>query len=515
MSNGNILQQLDTAGFNDKEKNLADQIADSLQSVANRRYYREHPDEYLGLFGKYWSKQSEIIKSVRDNKITLVRSANDLGKTYTASATILWFMDVYRPYCKVISTAKTYGSVRFMLWTRIREMYKSVAPRFNNSQINVTEFIPDPKNSPEWFAIGYNPKIEGDEATSFQGHHAKNILFLVDEAITTHPAIWRAIEGSLLSSGSRLLAIYNPTTTSGEVFQMENDKRGNVITISAYDLFEDEEYKKDPQHFEQLVSPEGAKMLIDAYGEDSPIVKARIFGDWADEDETTAISYSGLHKARERAKANVDVGDVTKIIFSWDVAGEGGDDNVLGMLSVGEQHLKYETVKVWKADHSTSMGIVYEKIEDTMKCNPEIQTHLIVDTIGEGSHVPSIMRQWIKELTITSFKAGYKSKGVAERKEMQLSNTISEAWYRSHLLIEEKIDGWKKLVWDVDDRSMHELTTRKRTWGLRNKEPLVWSIEPKDEYKARNRRSSPDRADAFVMAIYGWSHTFQMKMFSI
>jgi hypothetical protein len=98
---------------------------------------------------------------------------------------------------------------------------------------------------------------------------------------------------------------------------------------------------------------------------------------------------------------------------------------------------------------------------------------------------------------------------------MQLSNTISEAWYRSHLLIEEKIDGWKKLVWDVDDRSMHELTTRKRTWGLRNKEPLVWSIEPKDEYKARNRRSSPDRADAFVMAIYGWSHTFQMKMFSI
>ena len=195
---------------------IAHLIADNLQQVADLHKYREHPEKYLGLFGKYWGKQVDIMESVRDNKITLVRSANDTGKTYTAAATILWFLDVYRPNCKVITTAKTYGSVRYMLWTRIRDMYQKVQHRFGNARMGVTDFLPDSKKHPEWFSIGYNPKIESDEATAFQGHHARHILFLVDEAITTHPAIWRAIEGSLLSKGSRLLAIYTPQQRQGK-----------------------------------------------------------------------------------------------------------------------------------------------------------------------------------------------------------------------------------------------------------------------------------------------------------
>ena len=151
-------------------------IADQLSQVADKHRYRDNPKEYLEIFGKCWGKQVDIMESVRDNKITLVRSANDTGKTYTASATLLWFLDVYRPHCKVITTAKTYASVRFMLWTRVREMYKAVEHRFNGAHMGVTEFLPDSANHPEWFSIGYNPKIESDEATSFQGHHAKNIL---------------------------------------------------------------------------------------------------------------------------------------------------------------------------------------------------------------------------------------------------------------------------------------------------------------------------------------------------
>ena len=62
---------------------------------------------------------------------------------------------------------------------------------------------------------------------AFQGHHGQHVLFIIDEAITTPPAIFRAIEGSLLDGGSRLLCTYNPTTTIGsEVYQMEQDHGG-------------------------------------------------------------------------------------------------------------------------------------------------------------------------------------------------------------------------------------------------------------------------------------------------
>ena len=315
MSELNLINQK-TASTSD----IFSKISDGLKTSADLKSYYDDPMEYLKLFGKPWSKQVDIIESVKKNKITLVRSSNDVGKTWTASAIVLWFLDVHRPNAKVISTAKTFDSVRFMLWTRIRQMYKSVAHRFNDANINFTDFQPDPRGNPDWFAVGYNPRIEGDEATAFQGHHSENILFLVDEAITTHPAIWKAIEGSLLSKGARLLAIYNPTTREGEVFKMEQDKRGHLITISNYDLFESKEYQADPDYFSELADPEAVEDLIKTYGEDSPIVKARINGEWADESDESAVSYNSTVQATKFK--HKDEPEYEKVIYSWDVAGE-------------------------------------------------------------------------------------------------------------------------------------------------------------------------------------------------
>ena len=75
---------------------LANLVAEKLQQGVDLEEYKRDPAKYLALFGKYWGKQVDIMESVRDHKITLVRSANDTGKTYTAAATILWFLDVYR-----------------------------------------------------------------------------------------------------------------------------------------------------------------------------------------------------------------------------------------------------------------------------------------------------------------------------------------------------------------------------------------------------------------------------------
>ena len=471
--------------------------------------YKAQPSKYLDLFGISWHKQREIIESVFNFKETLVKSCNGVGKTYAAAVAILAFLDLYRPNAKVITTSKSFDAVKFMLWTRVRELYKFVADRFDYADINQTDFQPNKKEHPDWFAVGYNPRIEGEEATAFQGHHADHVLFVIDEAITTPSAIWKAIEGSMMSPGARLLAIYNPTTPDGEVYGMEKEierkgenSKSNIIHISAFDLFESEEYKAYPDRFEGLTSPEGVKDLIERYGETHPVVMARVFGEYPSQDENAAIDLQAIYNARDRLD-DLELGPITEIVYSWDVAGEGADSNVLGRLIVGEKGMRYEQIKRWTAEHDESLDIVIGEILLGTKAPV---TTFIVDTIGEGSHVPSMARDRLKGVRIVSFKAGETSEGVPEMKEVKLLNKISEGWYRAHLLLEGKIarGRWLPIAIELNSALEHQLSSRKKYHKMKNKEPLVWFIEPKDDWKKRNKNKSPDEADAFIMAIYGY-----------
>ena len=57
-----------------------------------------------------WPVQAEILKSVRDNMRTAVRSCHGIGKTFTAAMCILWFLYTH-PKAIVLSTAPTWRQV--------------------------------------------------------------------------------------------------------------------------------------------------------------------------------------------------------------------------------------------------------------------------------------------------------------------------------------------------------------------------------------------------------------------
>lgn len=528
-------------------------IGAGMRATVEQSMYLDDPVSYLDLFPfKPWAKEKEMFKELftGEKKILLVRSCNNVGKTHTAAQAIIAWLDIYRYDAKVISTAKNFDAVRFMLWTRVRSMYKHVAHRFNNAPMNQTDFMPDPDpidGHPEWIAVGYNPKIEGTEATAFQGHHAKHILFVVDEAITTPAAIWKAIEGSLLSDGAKVLAIYNPTTTEGsEVYHMEKDKRGKLITISCWDLFNSPEYQEDPSHYSMLVTEQGARELIETYGRDHPIVKARLDGEWVDNSEDMAVKGSDLERSGAQHfrwnKEQPHEGVLTKLLFGWDVAGEGSDDNALylyeqwdlddkewkdGHDGKRKRVLVGKNIRLWHGgNHADSLSYVYEFILQEIlrvnKMNSEyvgknkqlwseganVQCTLSVDSIGEGSHVPSMIRKWDTEGNIgtIAFKAGEKAKKITEHKEIEILNKISEAWYRMGLITAGRISGWPEIWMKGDKNLFSELRSRKRYFGMKNKEPLVYYVEPKSEWRERNRGNSPDTADAALMALYGYFH---------
>lgn len=523
---------------------LGNKISTGISIKSEQANYIKDPNSYVEkFFGIPWSKQREIIESVRDNKITVVRSCNDVGKTWALGSVHWWWFDCYGPYCRIVTSATNYTAVKTMQWSVIRDHYNKVRHRFNDAYINLTDFTPYLKAYPKYLSVGLNPKIEGvrddpqAQATAFQGHHSAHTLFIIDEAMTIPPSIFRAMEGSLLDKGSRALIVFNPTTTQGEVVRYEkHDKRVNPIKISAYDLFESPEYKEHPENYSELVNPEAAQDLIDTFGKDSPLVQVRIFGEYPAQDVDAAIKYAYLMKCVDRFKdEDFTIGNITKIIFSWDVAEMGGDFNVLGKLDIGDKGLSYIKQDKWQDKHSNSLSRVYEEIVD--EWNKQVKEFeerqekgdveglelptivLIVDAVGEGSHVPSIFEDWFEDsgvsITIISFKGGERSEGILEREIVELLNKNSEAWYRTQLLTEDQIKNWLPLACDLDTETIGQLTSRKCKLQPKHNEPLVWFIESKADYKMRAGGKSPDEADAFIMACYAYSAESSVLMFSV
>jgi len=519
------------------------QLATNIDVYTEKTKYLSDPIQYVtDHFGIPWSKQKEIIEAVffSDKKIVLVRSCNDVGKTWVLAAIHWTWLDLYRPNARIVTTATNYGAVKTMQWTAIRDHYIKVRKRFDNAPINLTEFTPYPDHFPKYLSVGLSPKIEGAQddpnakATAFQGHHSLHTLFIIDEAMSTPPSVMGAVEGSILDKGAKALIVFNPTSNVGTVVELEkNDKRVKLITISAYDLFDSPEYKEHPEAYIELVDPQAAQDLIDTYGKDEAIVMARILGEYPKQDKSAAINYHDVMRCKDRAgdEKYDQLEKIYKIVYSWDVAGQGADTNILGRLESGkiretiinkdkkeivkiQSVNKYSELKQWNAQHNESMKIVYHIIADNIDlwkkkvkdAKGELEMplfYLVNDAVGEGSHVQSIFQEWFEDdLTCVPFKGGGSAEMIVERDLLDLLNKNAEAWYRTKLLIEEGIPDWGLLVLDIDTKCVAELTSRK--CGLKAKfgEPMVWFIEPKEEYKLRAGGKSPDKADALIMGVW-------------
>src|SRR5262252_8229661 len=72
------------------------------------------------MHGFIWSKQKEILESVRDNRYTAVPACHGPGKSYAASACAAWWVDVHPPgEAMVVTTAPTDHQVKTILWKEI------------------------------------------------------------------------------------------------------------------------------------------------------------------------------------------------------------------------------------------------------------------------------------------------------------------------------------------------------------------------------------------------------------
>lgn len=253
-----------------------DQVDESALEI--RRMMLDPVWKAKNLFGFHpWSKQAEILQSVRKNKRTAVRSSHGIGKTATAACVVLDFMT--EGPCRVITTAPTWSQVEQLLWREIAQRHNNIQGGFGTLYKTMLEVD---KN---WVAMG----LSTDTPERFQGHHHDRLLLVVDEASGVDEAIYEASMGYLTAEGARVLLIGNPTRTAGTFYRaFKPDSGWNRIHVSAFDTPAFTGEHVPPDVMRALVTKEWVADAKQQWGEDSSAYKIRVLGEFA---ETTGRQY--------------------------------------------------------------------------------------------------------------------------------------------------------------------------------------------------------------------------------
>ena len=225
---------------------LADLIKDGLYQAAEEigptrsltPEYADHPirfaEEILG--ANLTEDQKLVLRSVRDNRITLVASANAVGKTYDAGAAAIWWGSSFSPSKTVLTAAPPEDNLKRLLWGELAGFFEK-RPELLPASYNALPASMTLRYSAQHWIEGRTIPVSAkaaDREARFSGVHSPHMLFIVDEGDAVPPEIYRAIESCMSGEHDRLLILFNPRSPSGAVYQMIREGIGNVVTLTAF-----------------------------------------------------------------------------------------------------------------------------------------------------------------------------------------------------------------------------------------------------------------------------------------
>lgn len=433
-----------------------------------------------------WSKQREIIESVRDHPQTAVHSCHAIGKSFVAATTVAWWLDVH-PVGEafVVTTAPTDKQVKAVLWREINRLHTraGLAGRTNLSEWYIGK---------ELVAFGRKPADQ--DPTAFQGIHARYVLLVLDEACGIPKELWDAGSSIVSNEHSRTLAIGNPDDPFGEF--AANCRKGSswhVIHVGAKHTpnFTGEpvsEIVKD-----SLISQRWVEERAKKWGKGSAIYTSKCEGQFPLEGTSGTIPYAWAVACRS---LEFPPGATDVVECGIDV-GAGGDRTVIrerrGMRA-GREEVFVD------ADPMRSVGKLVEKILEWGA------TRVKVDCIGIGWALAGRLRELSSLHNPVGAQRGETTHSAevinvnfgakpTEGKEKRFLNKRAEVYWE----VGRELSRLKR--WDlgeVDDDVIAELTVS--TYEVMDSFGKI-KIEPKDDIIAR-LGESPDRAEALLLAFY-------------
>lgn len=333
-----------------------------------------------------WAKQAAILEALRDHDRVAVRSGHGTGKSFISACAALWFLYAFHP-AKVITTAPTWAQVRMILWSELRALHQRARIPLGGRVLEERVKVAD-----DAFAVG----LSTDEADRFQGFHAERVLVILDEAPGVREDIWEAAETLLTGAVGKLLAIGNPTRPAGLFHEcFRPGSRWRTVHISCLDspnAAAGGNGESAALPYPRLVTRRWIDARAAEWGEDSPLFRARVLGEFPRDESSVLCPQAWLERAaasggRTTAIALDAPGEP---VGAWrlgvDVARQGADATVFCLRDdAGARAL--ETRRGW--DTMRTAGRVAQLL-NTLPLRPE---HVYVDDTGLGAGVTDRLRE--------------------------------------------------------------------------------------------------------------------------
>lgn len=454
---------------------FATKVAEGLKTSLLGDRYMNNPvgwtEERRGVF--IWSKQKEVMESVRDHRFTACHSMHGTGKSWTAANLVAWWIDSH-PVGEafVVTTAPTGAQIDAILWREIGAAH---------SKMDLPGHLAH-GGYPKWMIgkemVGYGRKptdyADPNKAMqSFQGIHAKYVLVILDEACGIPKWLWNAVDTLVTNDLSRVLAIGNPDDPASHFESVCRPGSGwNVVHIGAEHLPYNtgEEIPEELGHV--LTGQAWVEERKRRWGEQSPLYVSKVLGLFPDVTDDTLISPKLIREARERELDGLARGQ-----YGADIARYGKDETIIYRNRDGLIRL------VYKGGKASTMKVAGQCAR-LLKEHVGQSVPMFIDVIGIGAGVFDRLQE--QGYNVHPFTASER----AYQPDRFLNRRAEVYWAFRERLEKEEID-----LDPMDDDLASQLQSIK--W-FTNSRGLIF-IESKDDMKKRGL-SSPDRADACVIS---------------
>jgi len=335
------------------------------------------------------------------------------------------------------------------------------ALRMHSGKFPAWEFLSRSIRTPQ---DGFCLAFTTDEPRRAEGHHAREgspVLIIVDEAKSVEQGIFEALDRCTYTV---LLLISSPGLKAGRFYDAFTKNRSQFVTFEVG--------LKDCPH----VSQERIDDVLATYGDNHPLTRSTLFGEFMDYDEATSFLVD-YHRLRHLIDNPPNARLVNEAVVFCDFAG-GSAENVIAI----RRGNKLERLISWH-ERDTVAG-VGRFVMEFRKYGLKAQ-QIWGDNGGGGQMMIDMLASLGWPINRFSF-------GEPAIRDDIYTSRGAEIWYQFGLLVNRA-----EMVLMDDPVLISQLTTRKATYDSRAR----MGVESKEDMRKRGL-VSPDRADA-VCGVFG------------
>jgi phage terminase large subunit len=437
------------------------------------QFYEDDPvafcNDMIGVKCDDWQK--EAFEELYKYRFLAIKAGSGVGKSEWLSLVTMHFLST-KPYSIVPSTAPSQHQLEDVLWQKhFSNIQRS---DYLNSMMSWTQRRVAVKGKEgAWYAVARTARVSGGGkvAEGLQGFHAADgsggLCYILDEASGVPDEIFPAVEGALSSDKTYAIMAANPTRLTGyfhAVFTHPKLKgQYKLRTVSCLDS--------------QFVEERYITMMKAMYGEDHPIYKIKVLGDFPSSDIELLFAYADI----EQMKFNDIIdqrGDRTSVEIGVDIGRTTAKSTMcirkgLRILEYQSKHLSGTTVDAVE---------ITQWILDAVHAYEPSSVKIDANGIG-GPIFDSLSRVYPK---IFRPVLGQASPG--ESKRSRYLNLRAQGYWEFKILMPNICcDNWPDTLFDEMSDMRYKLSNGKI------------QIESKEDMQRRNK-PSPDFTDATVYA---------------